>query len=46
MEPQFILFPAISFDPLMYVGNVIGGALLGEKINELGTWKWDYKLKK
>jgi hypothetical protein len=46
MEPQFILFPAISFDPLMYVGNVTGGALLGEKINELGTWKWDYKLKK
>jgi hypothetical protein len=46
MQPTFTLFPAISFDPLMYVTNVTGGALLGEKINELGTWRWDYKLKK
>lgn len=45
-EAQFLLFPAVSFDPLMYVDNVPGGALLGKKSNPLGEWKWDYKLKK
>lgn len=46
MTAQFILFPAISLDPLMYVTNAPGGALKGTLTNQLGTWKWDYKLKK
>jgi hypothetical protein len=46
MEAHFILFPAVSFDPLAYMSNVPGGALLGDRTNQLGTWKWDYKLKK
>ena len=46
MEANFTIFPAISFDPLMYVGNVAGGGLKGDRTNQLGTWKWDYKPKK
>ena len=46
MTADFTIFPAISFDPLMYVSNVVGGGLKGDKTNQLGTWKWDYKPKK
>jgi hypothetical protein len=46
MEAHAVLFPSVSFDPLMYVDNVPGGGLLGDRINPLGTWKWDYKPKK
>lgn len=46
LEANFILFPAISFDPLMYVDNVAGGGLKDTKTNPLGTWKWDYQPKK
>lgn len=46
MEAHFIAFPAISFDPLMYVNAVQGGGLKDSKTNQLGTWKWDYRPKK
>ncbi len=46
MEAQFILFPAVSFDPLMYVSNVAGGGLKDSITNQLGTWRWDYQAKK
>lgn len=46
MTVEFVLFPAISFDPLMYVNTVTGGGLKGDKTNQLGTWKWDYQPKK
>jgi hypothetical protein len=43
LEPQFIYFPAISFDPTMYIDNVPGGGLLDDVSNPLGTWRWNYK---
>jgi hypothetical protein len=46
VELNFIFFPSISFDPLMYLSNAPGGGLLGNKTNPLGTWKWDYKVKR
>ena len=30
----------------MYVNTVRGGGLKGDKTNQLGTWRWDYKPKK
>ncbi|MGZ5459956.1 MAG: DUF6055 domain-containing protein [Thermoanaerobaculia bacterium] len=46
LSPTFIYFPAISFDPLMYLRNAPGGGLKDTVSNPLGTWKWDYKVKR
>jgi len=46
VDANFIFFPSISFDPLMYLNAVPGGGLVGDKTNPLGTWKWNYKTKK
>ncbi|MGN6186720.1 MAG: DUF6055 domain-containing protein [Thermoanaerobaculia bacterium] len=43
---NFIFFPAISFDPTMYLDNVAGGGLNDRVANPLGTWHWDFKPKR
>lgn len=43
LELTFIFFPAVSFDPLMYISNVPGGGLRDKVTNALGTWEWDFK---
>jgi hypothetical protein len=46
MEFTGIFFPAISFDPLMYISNVPGGGLKDTVSNPLGTWTWDFQPKR